>query len=157
MVGGSSGGCAAIAFAARFPERVDGLLLYGAYADGSSITSPEVRGDTSFYGAVALGSWLAHFGDLFLGETTSVEQNAWRADQRAAASPETAARLLEYIYRNNVRTELAKVDLRRSSCIVEATAPSPTSSAVRSQRPSRERRSFRSRGTLTFRRRQPGC
>ena len=30
LVGGSSGGCAAIAFAARFPERVDRLLLYGA-------------------------------------------------------------------------------------------------------------------------------
>jgi len=43
LVGGSSGGCAAIAFAARFPERVDRLLLYGAYADGPSITSPAVR------------------------------------------------------------------------------------------------------------------
>ena len=39
LVGGSSGGCAAIAFAARFPERVDRLLLYGAYAQGASITS----------------------------------------------------------------------------------------------------------------------
>src|SRR6185295_2049136 len=39
LVGGSSGGCAAIAFAARFPERVNLLLLYGAYADGSAITS----------------------------------------------------------------------------------------------------------------------
>ena len=37
LVGGSSGGCAAIAFAARFPERVDRLLLYGAYAHGPSI------------------------------------------------------------------------------------------------------------------------
>src|SRR5215471_4675306 len=43
LVGGSSGGCTAIAFAARFPERVDRLLLYGAYAEGSLITSPEVR------------------------------------------------------------------------------------------------------------------
>ena len=40
LVGGSAGGCAAIAFSARFPERVDRLLLYGAYADGSAITSP---------------------------------------------------------------------------------------------------------------------
>jgi pimeloyl-ACP methyl ester carboxylesterase len=43
LVGGSSGGCAAIAFAARFPQRVSRLLLYGAYADGASITSPQVR------------------------------------------------------------------------------------------------------------------
>ena len=44
LVGGSSGGCAAIAFAARFPERVDRLLLYGAYAHGPSIAPPSVRG-----------------------------------------------------------------------------------------------------------------
>ena len=43
LVGGSSGGCAAIAYAARFPERVHRLVLYGAYADGSAITSPDVR------------------------------------------------------------------------------------------------------------------
>jgi pimeloyl-ACP methyl ester carboxylesterase/DNA-binding CsgD family transcriptional regulator len=110
LVGGSSGGCAAIAFAARFPERVDRLLLYGAYADGSSITSPEVR-------ATLLSTVRSHWGlgsrilaDLFLGETTSVEQKRLARYQRAAASPETAARLLEYIYRNNVRTELAKID-----------------------------------------------
>ena len=34
LAGGSLGGCAADAFAARFPERVNRLLLYGAYADG---------------------------------------------------------------------------------------------------------------------------
>jgi pimeloyl-ACP methyl ester carboxylesterase len=43
LFGGSSGGCAAIALAARFPERVGRLVLYGAYADGSSIAPPEVR------------------------------------------------------------------------------------------------------------------
>ena len=43
LVGGSSGGCAAIAFAARFPERVDRLLLYGAYAHGPSIAPHDVR------------------------------------------------------------------------------------------------------------------
>src|SRR5690349_17296758 len=43
LIGGSSGGCAAIAFAARYPERVERLLLYGAYADGSSIATAGVR------------------------------------------------------------------------------------------------------------------
>jgi pimeloyl-ACP methyl ester carboxylesterase len=110
LVGGSSGGCAAIAFAARFPERVDRLLLYGAYADGSSITSPEVR-------TALLSTVRSHWGlgsrvlaDLFLGETTSFEQERLARYQRAAASPETAARLLERVYRNHVRTELAKVN-----------------------------------------------
>lgn len=43
LIGGSSGGCAAVVFAARFPERVERLLLYGAYADGGSIAPAKVR------------------------------------------------------------------------------------------------------------------
>jgi pimeloyl-ACP methyl ester carboxylesterase len=110
LVGGSSGGCAAIAFAARFPERVSRLLLYGAYADGSSITSPDAREAIvatvrSHWG---LGSRL--LADIFLGETNSVEQERLARYQRAAASPETAATLLEVIYHNDVRPELARVN-----------------------------------------------
>jgi pimeloyl-ACP methyl ester carboxylesterase/DNA-binding CsgD family transcriptional regulator len=109
LVGGSSGGCAAIAFAARFPERVSRLLLYGAYADGSSITSPELREAIvatvrSHWG---LGSRL--LADIFLGEASSVEQERLARYQRAAASPETAAALLELVYRNDVRPELERV------------------------------------------------
>ena len=43
LIGGSSGGCTAISFAARFPERVERLLLYGTYADGAAVTSPQAR------------------------------------------------------------------------------------------------------------------
>jgi pimeloyl-ACP methyl ester carboxylesterase/DNA-binding CsgD family transcriptional regulator len=109
LVGGSSGGCPAVAFAARFPDRVSRLLLYGAYADGSSITSLEVRQAIvatvrSHWG---LGSRL--LADIFLGEANSVEQERLARYQRAAASPETAAALLELVYRNDVRTELERV------------------------------------------------
>jgi len=109
LVGGSSGGCAAIAFAARFPDRVDRLLLYGAYADGSSITSPEVR-------EAIVATVRSHWGlgsrvlaDIFLGETDSFAQERLARHQRAAASPATAAALLELIYRNDVRAELPRV------------------------------------------------
>jgi pimeloyl-ACP methyl ester carboxylesterase/DNA-binding CsgD family transcriptional regulator len=109
LIGGSSGGCPAIAFAARFPERVSRLLLYGAYADGSSITSPEVR-------EVMVATVRSHWGlgsrvlaDIFLGEATSAEQEELARYQRAAASPQMAAALLELIYRNDVRAELEQV------------------------------------------------
>ena len=109
LVGGSSGGCAAIAFAARFPERVDRLLLYGAYADGSSITSPEV-------GEAIVWTVRSHWGlgsrllaDIFLGDASSVEQERLARYQRAAASPETAAGCWSSIYRNDVRAELEQV------------------------------------------------
>ena len=109
LVSGSSGGCAAVAFAARFPERVDRLLLYGAYADGSSIASPELRD-------AIIATVRSHWGvgsrllaDLFLGDTSSAEQERLARYQRAAASPQTAAALLELFYRNDVRAELARV------------------------------------------------
>ena len=109
LVGGSSGGCAAIVFAARFPERVDRLLLYGAYADGPSITTPAVR--DAIVGTVrshwGLGSRL--LADFFLGDTDSEAQERLARYQRDAASPETAALLLERIYRDDVRSELAEV------------------------------------------------
>ncbi len=109
LVGGSAGGCAAIAFSARFPERVNRLLLYGAYTDGSAITSPAVRASIvatvrSHWG---LGSRL--LADIFVGDTDSVEQKRLARYQREATSPETAAVLLELTYRNNVRPELDRV------------------------------------------------
>jgi pimeloyl-ACP methyl ester carboxylesterase/DNA-binding CsgD family transcriptional regulator len=109
LVGGSSGGCTAIAFAARFPERVERLLLYGTYADGAAIGSPEVREAIvatvrSHWG---LGSRL--LADIFLGNADRAEQARFARYQRAAASAETAARLLELIYRTDVRAELPLV------------------------------------------------
>jgi pimeloyl-ACP methyl ester carboxylesterase/DNA-binding CsgD family transcriptional regulator len=109
LVGGSAGGCAATAFAARFPERVERLLLYGAYADGSAITTPEVR-------EAILGTVRSHWGlgsrllaDIFLGDANSAEQERLARYQRDSASPETAAVLLELVYRNDVQSELGKV------------------------------------------------
>ena len=109
LLGGSSGGCAAISFAARFPERVERLLLYGAYADGAAVSTPEVREAivTTVRSHWGLGSRL--LADIFLGTVGSVEQERFARYQRAAASAETAARLLELIYRSDVRTELPLV------------------------------------------------
>ena len=111
LLGGSSGGCAAISFAARFPERVERLLLYGAYADGAAISTPEVRKAivTTVRSHWGLGSRL--LADIFLGTVGSAEQERFARYQRAAASAETAARLLELIYRTDVRAELPLVQV----------------------------------------------
>ena len=100
---------AAIAFAARFPERVDRLLLYGAYADGDSIAPPEVRD-------AIVATVRSHWGlgsrvlaDIFLGDADAQERERFARLQRAAASAETAASLLELVYRFDVRAELERV------------------------------------------------
>src|SRR6476646_8421982 len=71
LIGGSSGSCTAIAFAAAFPERVERLVLYGSYPDGAAITAPGV-------GDAILAAVRAHWGlgsrllsDIFLGAADS--------------------------------------------------------------------------------------
>jgi DNA-binding CsgD family transcriptional regulator len=54
-----------------------------------------------------LGSRL--LADVFLGDANGGEQERFARYQRAAASPEIAAALLELIYRNDVRAELERV------------------------------------------------
>jgi pimeloyl-ACP methyl ester carboxylesterase/DNA-binding CsgD family transcriptional regulator len=109
LLGGSSSGCAAIAFAARFPERVERLMLYGSYADGPSITPAAVR-------EAIVATVRSHWGigsrllsDIFLGEVSSQEQEWFARFQRLAASADTAAALLEQVYRNDVRDQLPQV------------------------------------------------
>ncbi len=109
LVGGSSGGCSAIAFAARYPERVDRLLLYGAFAYGRAIAPPAVRealitGVRSHWG---LGSRM--LADVFLGDASSDERERFVQRQRESADAETAAALLELTYDLDARAELERV------------------------------------------------
>ncbi|KUI21693.1 helix-turn-helix transcriptional regulator [Mycobacterium sp. GA-1285] len=106
LLGGSSGSCTAIAFAAAFPERVDRLVLYGSYCDGSTLTAPDVT--NAILAAVrahwGLGSRM--LGDIFLGGADPAEHERFGRLQREAATAETAAALLEFVYRVNVRDQL---------------------------------------------------
>ncbi len=43
LMGISCGGCIAVSFAARQPERVDRLALYGTYAHGHALGPPQAR------------------------------------------------------------------------------------------------------------------
>jgi pimeloyl-ACP methyl ester carboxylesterase len=109
LLGASGGGAAAIAFAARHPQRVEQLLLYGTFADGSEITTPEVR-------QAILAAVRAHWGlgsrllaDVFLGDADREARDRFARLQREAADGETAATLLELVYRLDVRAELARL------------------------------------------------
>lgn len=84
-------------------------MLYGSYADGPAITPPAV-------GEAIVATVRSHWGigsrllsDIFLGEVSSQEQESFARLQRLAASAETAARLLEQVYRNDVRDQLPLV------------------------------------------------
>ena len=109
LIGGSSGTCTAVAFAAAFPERVERVVLYGSYPDGNELTPPGVA--DALVGAVqahwGLGSRL--LGDIFLGGVDAAEQERFARLQRESATAETAAELLRLVYRLDVRAQLPLV------------------------------------------------
>jgi pimeloyl-ACP methyl ester carboxylesterase/DNA-binding CsgD family transcriptional regulator len=109
LFGGSSGGATAIAFAARFPRRVERLLLYGTFADGAAIAPGEVREAilTAIRSHWGLGSRL--LADVFLGDEGSAEREQFAHAQRESSDAETAAVLLEQIYATDVRSQLERV------------------------------------------------
>lgn len=109
LVGGSSGACTAVAFAAAFPDRVDRLVLCGSYTHGDALTPPGV-GDAIAAAVQAhwgLGSRV--LGDIFLGDGDAAEHVRFARLQRESASAETAAALLRLVYRLDVRSCLASV------------------------------------------------
>jgi pimeloyl-ACP methyl ester carboxylesterase/DNA-binding CsgD family transcriptional regulator len=109
LLGGSSGGCAAIAYAARFPERVDRLLLYGAFAHGASIAPPAVRDALAAAVRAHWGLGSRVLADVFVGGADPEARGRFARDQRGSAEAETAAALLELTYRMDVRALLAQV------------------------------------------------
>jgi pimeloyl-ACP methyl ester carboxylesterase/DNA-binding CsgD family transcriptional regulator len=106
LLGGSSGSCTAVAFAAAFPERVERLVLYGSFPEGADITTPDVAD-------AIMAAVRAHWGlgsrmlsDIFLGDADPDEHERFARLQREASTAETAAALLGLAYRLDVRAQL---------------------------------------------------
>jgi pimeloyl-ACP methyl ester carboxylesterase/DNA-binding CsgD family transcriptional regulator len=109
LVGGSSGSCTAVAFAATYPERVERLVLYGSYPYGDVLTPPGVADAivAAVHAHWGLGSRM--LGDIFLGGADAAEQEHFARSQRESATAETAAALLRLVYRLDVRACLPLV------------------------------------------------
>lgn len=109
LIGGSSGSCTAIAFAAAYPERVERLVLYGTYPEGGVLTPPGVADAivTAVHAHWGLGSRV--LSDIFLGGADAAEHERFARLQRESATAETAAALLRLVYRLDVRACLPLV------------------------------------------------
>jgi pimeloyl-ACP methyl ester carboxylesterase/DNA-binding CsgD family transcriptional regulator len=102
LLGISQGAATAVAYAARHPERVERLVLYGGYARGRLRRGEGERRRHEALVTVIRAGWadpdptFRHlFTMLFLPEG-SQEQMAWYDElQRQSASPETAVRLYQ--------------------------------------------------------------
>jgi pimeloyl-ACP methyl ester carboxylesterase len=112
LFGASQGGQLAAAIAARYPDRVESLVLYGTCADGGALAPPEVRESI-----VAL--MRAHWGlgskmltGIFIPDPSTAEVEAFRQLQRSSASAAVAAGLLEVYYQSDVTDLLPAIRAR---------------------------------------------
>jgi DNA-binding SARP family transcriptional activator/pimeloyl-ACP methyl ester carboxylesterase len=116
LLGISQGGAVAIAYAARHPERVSHLVIYGSYAQGR-VTRARSEADLRLNQLqidLALNGWGIDdpafrqvFTMQFIPEGTRALWDAFNELQRETCSPENAARVLELSGRIDV-TDLAR-------------------------------------------------
>ena len=116
---GVSQGCAiSIAYAARHPERLSHLILYGGFALGGAKRSPAEQEKRKAMGTLMRLGWgmddpafRQMFTSQFIPEGTK-EQADWFNDlQRKTTSPEIAARYFEVVGNFDVRELLPRVQV----------------------------------------------
>ena len=100
LLGISHGGPIVIAYAARHPERVSHLVLYGTYARGRSTRSAQAREEAELLVSLVRVGWgqatpafRRAFTTLFVPGATPEQMDWFDALQRRSTSPETAARI----------------------------------------------------------------
>jgi len=104
LLGISQGGAVSVAYAARHPERVSHLVIYGSYAQGS-LTRATSETDTRLYRLqidLARNGWGIDdpafrqvFTAQFMPQGTRALWDAYNDLQRETTSPDNAARVLE--------------------------------------------------------------
>jgi DNA-binding CsgD family transcriptional regulator len=99
----------AVRFAAEYPDAVTRLALYGGYADGSAITSPEGRRTMLDVVGAHWGMGARLLADVFLPDGTAAERDAFAQLQRRASTPEAATESLRGLYSFDVRADLSRV------------------------------------------------
>jgi pimeloyl-ACP methyl ester carboxylesterase/DNA-binding CsgD family transcriptional regulator len=98
VLAGSSGAPVAIELAARHPDRVDRMILSGAYLRGTDI-APQADRDALV--DLVRRSWGVGgrvMSDVFFPDATPDEQHAYLRHQRASGSSEAAAAALAEVY-----------------------------------------------------------
>lgn len=104
LFGISQGGPTAIAYAAKHPRHVTHLVLYGTYARGEAVATDEVKASLISLVRANWGIGSKTLADLFVpgasADANAVEQGA--KAQRASATAEMAARLLDLTYKADV-------------------------------------------------------
>jgi pimeloyl-ACP methyl ester carboxylesterase len=112
----SQGGCVAIEYAARHPERVSRLILLNAFAHGWRTWPKPLIAAAEAIKVLMASGWGANspafrqlFATLMLPSASSQQWDWFDGMQRATTSPQVAARLFESFGQMDVRHRLAEV------------------------------------------------
>jgi pimeloyl-ACP methyl ester carboxylesterase/DNA-binding CsgD family transcriptional regulator len=112
LFGASQGGQVAAAIAARCPERVEALVLYGICASGRDLAPAEVRDSIVALVRAHWGLGLKALAGAFVNDPTAEDLDGFARFQRASASAAVAARLLEVYYDTDIRALLPAIRAR---------------------------------------------
>ena len=112
LFGASQGGQLAAAIAARHPDRVDALVLYGTCASGRDLAPAEVRESLVALVRAHWGLGLKALGGAFVTDPTAEDLAGFTKFQRTSASAAVAARLLEVYYDTDIRDLLPAIRTR---------------------------------------------
>ena len=112
LFGASQGGQVAAAIAARYPGRVEALVLYGMCASGTDLAPAEVRKSVVALVRAHWGLGLKALAGAFVTDPTPEDVEAFARFQRASASAAVAAGLLEAYYGTDIRALLPAVQAR---------------------------------------------
>jgi pimeloyl-ACP methyl ester carboxylesterase/DNA-binding CsgD family transcriptional regulator len=109
LFGASQGGQLAASIAARYPERVEKLALYGTCASGADLAPAEVRETVVALVRAHWGLGLKALAGAFVSDPTAEDLAGFTRFQRASATAVAAARLLEVCYETDVRALLPAI------------------------------------------------
>jgi pimeloyl-ACP methyl ester carboxylesterase/DNA-binding CsgD family transcriptional regulator len=112
LFGASQGGQITAAIAAKYPDRVEALVVYGMCANGSDLAPAEVRSSVVALVRAHWGLGLKAISGAFFTDPTAEEMEAFSRFQRASASAAVAARLLEVYYDTDIRALLPAIQAR---------------------------------------------
>jgi len=112
LFGASQGAQLAATIAARYPGRVEALVLYGTCASGRDLAPAEVRDSIVALVRAHWGLGLRAMAGAFVTDPTPEDVDGFARFQRASASAEVAARLLEVYYDTDVRALLPEIRAR---------------------------------------------
>ena len=112
LFGASQGGQLAAAIAAKYPDRVQALVLYGMCASGSDLAPAEVRDSVVALVRAHWGLGLKALTGAFVTDPTAEDMDGFTRFQRASASAAVAARLLEVYYDTDIRDLLPAIRAR---------------------------------------------